>query len=136
MSVKLTIVAANNEDVFHDMARVDVKHRPGTKAGQIVKVTIGNKNAFLVARGAPSRQKNSLSLDSATRTKLGVSKNNEYDVDISPAGFFGQLNWAWQATDAMPRIAARLAVLSVILGLVGFALGLISICISIFGRNP
>lgn len=123
----LDVIPADLEDVFFDMARVHKDHRPSTRAGDVIRISVGRRYAYAVARGSKSNKRGSIALDLETRDRLGISPNNRYDFGIEKAGLWGQVRWAWSASDAMPRIAARLAVLSVALGGVGLILGLISL---------
>lgn len=71
-------------------------------------------------------------MDMALREQLGIKSGQERHFIFQEANLWGQVCWAWRATDAMPRIAARLGVLSVVLGLVGLGLGVLSL----FGGGP
>jgi hypothetical protein len=46
---------------------------------------------------------------------------------IAPQRTFGAWRWAMQSSDIAYRIAAQLSLLSVVLGLLGLALGVISV---------
>jgi hypothetical protein len=113
-------------DIFEDMARVHLDHRPGTKAGRVIVISSGNKRIRALARGAPANSRNTIHLDQAMRDKLGVPLNKEVDFDIEGGRFWDEFLWAWNATNAMPRVAARLGVISVLLGAVGLILGIAS----------
>jgi hypothetical protein len=120
-------------DVFENMARVDLKHRPGTKAGQVIIVSANSRTSRLVARGARGKDENCIFLDLATRRTLGLSENATADFAISRGKFFDELFWAWNAPNAGPRVAARLGVLSFGLGVSGLALGIVSIALALRG---
>ena len=126
--MQLTVVEADLGDVFSDIARVHIDHRPFAKAGKLVVIYSGNNKAYAVARGSMGNAKDTISLDSATREKLGVKPKQNVSFTIRPARFIDEFRWAWSATDAMPRVAARLGVLSVGLGMIGLFLGAISLC--------
>ena len=128
IKIKLKVVAADSDDVFGDVARLHLEHRPFAKAGKIIVLTVGENTVRVVARGANSNQKLSIALDSSTRERLKVRANQSFEFQVRKAGFVDEVLWAWTATDAMPRIAVRLSVLSVALGFVGLVLGIISIC--------
>lgn len=114
-------------DIFEDMARLALEHRPGTRAGDVIKLTVAGRSARAIARGAPKNSKNTLHIDLRTRETLGVKLNQAVDVQIEKSGLIGEVLWALRASNAMPRVAARLAVLSVALGFVGFLLGVVSL---------
>lgn len=61
------------------------------------------------------------------RRKLGVRLNVPAEFVFDEANLWDECVWAWSATDAMPRVAARLGAISVGLGGVGLLLGLISL---------
>jgi hypothetical protein len=125
----LKVIDADLADVFGDIARLHIQHRDASKAGRIIVLSTGGKKAYAVARGLrKGMTKEEISLDSALRKRLGVEKNDTYDFAIEPAGFWGELVWAWKSTDAYPRIAARLGAISIGLGGAGLVLGIISLC--------
>ena len=130
LTEQLTVVEAESDDVFSDMARVHLDHRPFAKAGKIVVIKCGDKTAYVVARGSSGNVKGKISLDSATREKLGVKPNQKVELTIEETGFVGQFLWAWNATDAMPRVGARLGAISVLLGLLGLILGGVSLIVT------
>lgn len=61
------------------------------------------------------------------RSKLGIRPNTSAEFIFEKANLWDECVWAWSATDAMPRVAARLGAISVGLGGVGLFLGLISL---------
>lgn len=128
--VKLTILNASINDVFEDVVRVDLSHRPFANAGRVVVIIHNNIRTFAVARGPTKVGANGISLDSATRSRLDVKLNEEAEFIFEEAGLWDQIRWAWHASNAMPRIAARLGVISVGLGFAGFLLGIISLLVS------
>lgn len=131
-SLKLTVIEAALEDVFSDIARLHLDHRPGAEAGKIIMLTVGGKTAYAVARGLRSgTSKGQIALDSAMRERLDVKANQVYEFEIKPAGFWGSVCWAWHSTDAMPRVAARLGAISVGLGVLGVLLGLFSLYLTL-----
>ena len=126
--IELEVREADLDDVFSDIARLHLDHRPFARAGKIIVLQVGAKTARVVARGAVRNRKDSISLDSATRERLGVKSNQRATFKIRKARFMDEVIWAWTATDAMPRIAARLGAVSVVLGLLGLVLGIKSLC--------
>jgi len=128
LTINLKVVEAKYSDVFGDMARLHLDHRPFAKAGRVVVLVCNSKKTRVVARGALANDRGSIALDSATRVRLGVNLNQSVAFEISKAGFIDEVMWAWDASDAMPRVAARLGAVSVCLGFVGLVLGIISLC--------
>jgi hypothetical protein len=70
-------------------------------------------------------------MDERLRNLLRVSVGDKIDVAVSKVGLYGQFRWAWSASDPAYRVAARLALLSVVLGLLGAALGLVSVVLAL-----
>lgn len=132
--VELTVRAMDREDVFEDMARVHLSHRPFAKAGAVFVIHVNGRKAIVTARGAPKNSRSNIHLDLETRKMLCVELNKSYDFEFLEADCLDEICWAWRATSAMPRIAARLAILStslgclsILLGVVSFFLGLIAL---------
>ena len=67
---------------------------------------------------------------SGLRNALAVTVGSEAEVHFKAAGFVGRFRWALQASDPAYRVAAWLAILSVVLGMVGVGLGVVSIVVS------
>ena len=65
-------------------------------------------------------------LDEKTRQALGLEEGREAEFTVRKVGWPGQFLWAWRAADPAYRIAARLGLLSVLLGLAGFAIAVIT----------
>lgn len=126
-SSSLTVVDASLSDVFGDIARIHLSHRPASKAGKIILLRANGRNAYAVARGLRAgMSKENISLDSALRERLGVSVNETYDFKIDSVGRVGELVWAWRSTDPVPRVAAWLGAVSVAFGAIGILLAIIS----------
>ena len=126
-STKLRVRQVVAEEVHLDLVRVHQEHRPGTRAGDVIVISVGSKDAVAVARGARDDERDTIAMDQQVRRRLGVEREQEYEFRFSKAGSFDALRWAWHATEAMPRVAARLAVVSVGLGLLGLLLGFVSL---------
>lgn len=127
--MKLTVTESALDDVFGDVARLHLDHRPNANAGKIISLKVGSKRVYAVARGLRSgTNKKNIALESALRERLDVEPSQEYDFTVEATGFWGSVCWAWNSTDAMPRVAVRLSVISLGLGLIGFFLGVASIC--------
>jgi hypothetical protein len=126
--LKLEVKQAAREDVFGDIVRVHFEHRPETNAGELTRVWVEDRYVVAVARGTNSTEKtNTIWIDSALRSRLRVKENTKYDFRFQKADFWDELYWALNTTEPVPRIAARLAVLSAILGAFGLALGAVSL---------
>ncbi|WP_144243918.1 hypothetical protein [Sphingopyxis sp. MWB1] len=130
--VTLKVIEAPLRDVMSDIARFHKQYRTFDgvllRAGRVVVIKVGNNTARVVARGPAGVMNDEISLDSATRDKLKISAGSSQAFEIRKANLVDEFRWAWDATDAMPRVAARLGATSVILGVVGLILGIISLC--------
>jgi hypothetical protein len=124
---RLTVRSMSLGDIFQDMVRVHLDHRPDARAGRVIVIRANGRVVRALARGAPANSKSTIHLDQATREKLDVSIKQEVEFTIEVGDPMDELLWAWNATNAMPRVAARLGVVSVALGLIGLILGIISL---------
>ena len=79
------------------------------------------------SRAGPANSRNTIHLDQATRERLGLKLNESVDFLIQAGTTSDEVLWAWNATNAMPRIAARLSVASVGFGVIGLAVGVMSL---------
>lgn len=129
--IDLTVRQVDWEDVFHDIVRVHLDHRPFAKAGAVVIVEHSGNTIRLVARGAPKNDRSAVWLDLRSREKLGLEPNTQAAITFKKASLRDEFMWAWSATDAMPRIASRLGLLSVGLGFLGVLLGALSVVLAI-----
>jgi hypothetical protein len=75
-------------------------------------------NSTLILLGA-------VKMDECLRNMLGVDPGDQ--VELQKVGLVGEFWWAWNASDPAYRVAARMALLSVVLGMVGLLLGILSI---------
>ena len=123
---RLMVKSLSLGDISEDMARVHLDHRPGSNAGRVIVLKVGSKRVRALARGAPANSRGTIHLDQAMRDKLDVALNTEVDFTITRGRFWDEFLWAWQATNAMPRVAARLGTISVMLGMLGLFLGILS----------
>jgi hypothetical protein len=130
--MKLRVQKAQEPDIYRDTARIPEPCRI-TKTGQIIeegkvcKVTARGQSIYLILRGRLDTNEEVIYLDERCRNRLGVSINEQVEFDLKPVRLFGEFRWAWSASDPAYRIAARLAVLSVVLGFLGIGLGIISV---------
>ena len=129
--VLLQVRPMPREDVFHDIVRLHFDHRPFASAGRVLVVEYGEKRIRAVARGAPKNDKAGICLDLESRKKLGLSASDTAQFVFRAASFIDEVRWAWSATNAMPRIAARLGIISVGLGALGGLLGALSLWLAL-----
>lgn len=126
--MNLAVARLDASDVYKDMARIPQEHRFDVRGkvvheGQICRVRVRDRSATLSIRGYSENSAAVIRVDERTRARLEVTIGDEADFSLTPVGFPGQFAWAWRASDPAYRIAARLGLISVILGALGFALG-------------
>jgi hypothetical protein len=124
---RLTVRQVDLDDVFQDMARLALEHRPQSKAGHIIVLKAGKRTVRVLARGTPGRDTTSIYFDDAVRERLGVSSGQKVDFIIRPGGFWDEFLWGWQATNPVIRVGARLGILGLLLGIAGLILGAVAI---------
>ena len=125
--MKLHVFQADREDIFRDMVRVDTSHRPGILAGQVFRVTVNNTTILAIARGAPKNNAAGIWLDDAMRSRLGLQNGTEVDFKFDKARWSDNFLWLWKASDPVNRTAGRLGLISLVLGVTGLVLGIISV---------
>lgn len=123
---------ADATDVYRDIVRIPEEHRKDKAnetipEGEVCKVTAGTRSAFVILRGKQNAHDAAAWMDERTRNRLGLSVDTEVDLDLEAVRLWGQGRWAWSSSDPAYRVSARLAVLSVVLGLLGFVLGVVSV---------
>ena len=130
-AVRLIVQQVQRDDVFEDLARLNARHRPGIKAGQLMRLRTGSGAAILVARGAPGNDTTGIWLDHASRQALRVRVGEAADFHISAAGLVESAIWSWHASDPARRISSQLGLLSLGLGLIGLGLGILSVALTV-----
>ena len=108
----------SHDDVYHDRARIAEGHRGGVKESTICAISANGRSVLLEVRGLESDTNEIIRLDDRTRVALGVELGVRYWFAIRPVSWLGQFRWAWNASDPTARIAARLGLLSLFLGIV------------------
>jgi hypothetical protein len=132
----LAVHRASEDDVYKDIARVAEIYRKDRKRktipeGTLCKVSLSDSKAYAILRGKADSNQPYIWLDERTRNRLGVNLGDECDFEFEKVGIFGQVCWACTASDLAYRVAGRLAVLSILLGLLGLALGILSLWLTL-----
>lgn len=134
---KFKVTEARAEDVFRNMARVSERYRvtadgKSIKAGKICVVRATAKKAILILRGISSRKGEDpkIEIDEQGREALGVETGKEYCFSFEEASFFDEWKWGWSAADAGYRVAARLGLISLGLGVIGIIFAVLSFLIN------
>ena len=130
--MKLKVQQAAREDVYRDIVRVAEKYRLDTHGevvpeGSVCRIVALGGAAYGIMRGLGNSSEQLISMDERLRNLLHLSEGDEVEIQFKTMGFWGQFQWAWNASDPAYRVAARLGLLSVILGALGLVLGLISL---------
>jgi hypothetical protein len=123
VTVTLKVAPADEDDVYRDIARINVKHRAGLLTGQVYLVQVGATKRYMILRG--TLKEDTVLLDEKSRSALKVKSGQSTELQISEAGSLGYLIWCWRATDPQFRIPAQLGILSFGLGLLSLFLSLI-----------
>ena len=118
-------------DVYRDVVRIPEKHRKDSLGrmvpeGTIVKLTVSGRRASKVVwlRGMGDTAEAWILMDDKTRNDLGVTTTQEHDFRIERANAYRRLRWALDSSDPALCIATRLAVISVVLGVLGLCFSL------------
>lgn len=132
----LLVKKSAEEDVYRDIARVPEVHRKDRKGkmieeGNVCRLTCEGRSTYVLLRGKGDEAEGAIWLDERTRNRLGITAGSQRGFEFCPAGIWGQTCWAWSASDPSYRVSARLAVLSLALGVAGLLLGLLSIWLSV-----
>lgn len=136
--MKLTVQAAEKEDVYKDIARIPEMHRRSlggafVKEGCVCRVSVGRRSAYVLVRGLQSTSEPVICLDERKRNELQVALGAAADFNLEPPSPIGEWLWGWSASDPAYRVCARLALLSLVLGVIGLALGVIGLVVSLAG---
>jgi hypothetical protein len=134
--MKLMILASAKEDVYRDIVRVPEQYRIDENGavvpeGSVCKLTVAGRAAYAIVRGYTESTEPSIRMDERLRNLLSVTKGAEIEVQFELAGLWGEFLWALNASDLAYRVVAKMAVLSVVLGLFGLVLGVVGLIIGI-----
>jgi len=131
VSVNLKLYPLFREDVFKDVARIGRSDRGSIREGSVCKVTANGYTKQLIVRGLEETLAGGIMLDEITRDSMGKMQTGfAYDFVIKESNFIEQIWWACTVSDRGSRISAWIGVWSLFLGIIGAALGIISIWIA------
>ena len=124
-TVQLQVKSADAADVYRDIARVPPAGRGQLKTGRLYRFAWSGGSQYLVLRGLDPSEGLVVKIDSESRHRLGIASNQAAPIafTIQEADFWGELAWAWQATDPAYRVAAKLGIWGLALGLLGLVAG-------------
>jgi hypothetical protein len=130
----LKVSQANPSEVYKDIVRIHLDHRPLLREGHVIKLELEGKELLGILRGLPLTDKELIRMDALSRTLLNVVPNSVHEFTISSAGLVGQFLWAWRAADPAYRLAAQASLISVGLGALGAILGLWSLYLTLYTK--
>jgi hypothetical protein len=130
----LEIHQAKNEEAYRDIVRIpeDVRlDAAGARIdeGRICKLKTGSKTAYVIVRGVKNLELakspehihgRCIHMDEVTRKRLNVDKAGSAKFILEPVGWWGEFRWAWSATEIGYRVASRLGLLGLVLGIIAF----------------
>ena len=124
---RLTVEDAIKGDVYRDVVRIHWRERgKRNRIGAIVSISVdGGPRHFFSLRGLPDDDAGKIRFDHVARTELQLKTGEQHDFAIQETTLWQKLMWAIHATDPVARIAAWIAVWSVILGTLGLILAAI-----------
>jgi hypothetical protein len=114
------------EDTYHDHVRIPVAHRGAIKDGSICNVK-GNGKTLITEVRDLDETRAVIRIGEKQRRCLCVELLKTYEFEITEVSWLKQFRWAWNTPRSASRIAARLGLLSAILGLIGILIALISL---------
>jgi hypothetical protein len=121
----LKVCKIGEEDVYKDIVRIPEIHRTDRNGKTIEESTVcwidgTPERSVAVLRGYQQSTDAEIHMDDRTRARLGVKLGHPYDFRFKQAGFCGQLKWAWKASETGYRVASRLGVIGLIVGVLAF----------------
>ena len=120
-------------DVYRDIVRIAEEHRRDSQGrlvreGTIARLIVSNERSKIVwLRGMQGETRPWIRMDDKTRNDLGVIRLQKYGFRIERIAICGQLRWALDSSDPAVRIAVSLGGISVVLGVVGLLIALVSL---------
>jgi hypothetical protein len=121
----LTVHQANHDDVYSDVIRAHRHERNCVREGRICKVYVDGKSPKLFAiRGLPDKEKGWIRLDEVSRDCLSVDECSSHKFYFEEANWLEWVCWSLSASDPASRLAAYIAVWSVVLGIASLAISI------------
>jgi len=120
--VSLKMHEALWRDVYKDTARIHQDFRDGIKAGTICRLRVkGHGSTRVAVRGLKDNEKSFLRVDEVTRERLRIDHlkpGESVEVKLKELWFFGRFCWAMKASDPASNVSIRIAVFSLVIGLI------------------
>ena len=127
---QLFVHRLESEAKYKDIVRVSQTEfksetgEPILHKNNVYRLTANKRSVLVALRGS---HRNGIAMDMVTRKRLGLEEGRSYHFEFGRAGWVGQFIWTWEATDPAYRIASRLGLISLVLGVVGVLLGILSL---------
>src|SRR3989344_155019 len=120
----LNVSKVDLNEVLNDIVRVpnqNMRDRYGEiiPAGSVCKITANSKSIYAIIRTHLYASGAEIQIDERLRNQLNLDADKKYDFEFQWQGIIGEFKWAWNSSDPAYRTAARLGVLSVLLGSLG-----------------
>ncbi len=134
-SVKLMVQHLLEDEVYHDIARIPEEYRKDPQGQRISRGEVcqlrckeTGRKVFIVLYGGSKGTE--IRIDNRTRRNLEVKVDHDYEFELIPSGFWGEVRWALESGDVVHRFSSKVALVSLFLGLVGVALGVVALFVS------
>jgi hypothetical protein len=126
----LRVRPATAAEVYHDIARIPEVFRQDRHGRTIPEATLCEVrsafgSAFLFVRGYHGKSEPIIVIDERTRNLLKLDVDQYAEFEFDPCDGCGELRWAWNASEPAYRISVRLAILSVVLGIIAIGIALL-----------
>jgi hypothetical protein len=127
----------NSDFITRSIARItrknnNKKNRVWCETQRIDKNYLKSYNDTGAGRWHINEPEGAIVMSKWYRDKLGISTQEEYEFEIERPNPLQKLYWGLKVSCQHPqsavRLATKLAIVSVALGIIGFILGIISIC--------
>jgi hypothetical protein len=91
----------------------------GSRLNSVVRIATGTRSVVAILRGEADHDGGAtIAMDWYSRTRLGVRKNDEVEITIADTSILEKLRFYWNHPDLPGRWAARLAMVSLLLGVI------------------
>lgn len=122
--MRLTVHQMAVSDIFSDRVRLNYSYREGIKSGSICRLRVNNASALVEVRN--TNEKGGIWLDDDTRGRLSVRDGLEYEFEqLELVGFLGEMIWFARAANPVNRVAGKMGLLSLVLGVISLVVAII-----------
>jgi hypothetical protein len=118
-------------EIYRDIIRVNETHRidkrkKRIKEGRVCLVRANGRKCFAVLRGYQDNTAPQIRMDDYTRgaDKLNLKCGQSYEFEFKKVGLIGEWRWAWRASEMGYRVASRIAIIGLVMGLAGLFIGI------------